>query len=64
MISHNVSGDQSPITVNRTNVTLYGVLPGVAYHVEITPFMKQEYDQSNESAGMPVVIGECRKYFT
>ena len=37
IITHNVSSDQSPITVNRTNVTLYGVQPGVTYTVEITP---------------------------
>ena len=35
LITHNVSLDQSPITVNRTNVTLYGVQPGETYTVEI-----------------------------
>ena len=39
LISHNVSSDQSPITVNRTNVTLYGVQPGETYTVEITPYL-------------------------
>ena len=34
-VTHNVSSDQSPITVNRTNVTLYGVQPGKTYTVEI-----------------------------
>ena len=38
LITHNVSSDQSPITTNRTNVTLYGVQPGETYTVEITPF--------------------------
>ena len=38
VITHNVSSDQSPITVNRTNVTLYGVQPGETYTVEITPY--------------------------
>ena len=38
LITHNVSSDQSPITVNRTNVTLYGVQPGETYTVEIIPF--------------------------
>ena len=37
IITHNVSSDQSPITVNRTNVTLYGVQPGETYNVEIMP---------------------------
>ena len=35
LITHNISSDQSPITVNRTNVTLYGVQPGETYTVEI-----------------------------
>ena len=35
LITHTVSSDQSPITVNRTNVTLYGVQPGEAYIIEI-----------------------------
>ena len=40
LITHNVSSDQSPITViNRTNVTLYGVQPGETYTVEIIPFL-------------------------
>ena len=38
LITHNVSSDQSPITVNRANVTLYGVQPGEAYTVEITQY--------------------------
>ena len=38
LITHNVSSDQSAITVNRTNVTLYGVQSGEAYTVEIIPF--------------------------
>ena len=37
LITHNVSSDQSTITVNRTNVTLYGVQPGETYTVEIIP---------------------------
>ena len=37
LITHNVSSDQSPITVNRTNVTLYGVQAGETYAVEIIP---------------------------
>ena len=41
-ITHNVSSDQSPITVNRTNVTLYGVQPGEIYIVEITPYLLTE----------------------
>ena len=36
IVTHNVSSDQSPITVNRTNVTLYGIQPGKTYTVEIT----------------------------
>ena len=43
LITHNVSSDQSPITVNRTNVTLYGVQPGETYTVEITPYVTQNY---------------------
>ena len=39
LITHNVSSDQSTITVNRTNVTLYGVQPGEAYTVKITPYV-------------------------
>ena len=39
LITHNVSSDQSPITVNRTNVTLYGIQPGETYTVEITPYI-------------------------
>ena len=35
IITHNVSSDQSPITVDRANVTLYGVQPGETYTVEI-----------------------------
>ena len=38
IITHNVSSDQSPITVNRTNVTLYGVQPGETYSVEIISY--------------------------
>ena len=37
IVTHNVSVDQSPITVNRTSVTLYGVQPGETYTVEIIP---------------------------
>ena len=36
IVTHNVSSDQSPLLVNRTNVTLYGVQPGKIYTVEIT----------------------------
>ena len=39
LITHNVSSDQSPISVNRTNVTLYGVKPGETYTVEISPYV-------------------------
>ena len=38
VITHNVSSDQSPITVNKTNVTLYGVKQGETYIVEITTY--------------------------
>ena len=37
LITHNVSSDQSTITVNRTNVTLYGVQPGERHAVKISP---------------------------
>ena len=37
LITHNVSSEQSPITINRDNVTLYGVQPGKIYTVEIIP---------------------------
>ena len=49
LITHNVSSDQSPITViNRTNVTLYGVQPGETYTVEIIPFLLHQIgEQSN-----------------
>ena len=50
LITHNVSSDQSPITVNRTNVTLYGVQPGETYTVEIIPFLlRQTGEPSNIS---------------
>ena len=39
LITHNVSSDRSPITVNRMNVTLYGVQPGETYTVEICPYV-------------------------
>ena len=39
LITHNVSSDQSPITVNRTNVTLYGVQLGETYTVEVIPYV-------------------------
>ena len=42
IITHNVSSDQSPITTNRTNVTLYGVRPGETYTVEILPYPIQQ----------------------
>ena len=38
LVTHNVSSDQSPITTNSTNVTLYGVRPGETYTVEIIPY--------------------------
>ena len=38
VVTHNVSSDQSPLIVNRTNVTLYGVQPGETYTVEIIPY--------------------------
>ena len=37
LITHNVSSEQSPITINRNNVTLYGVKPGETYTVVIIP---------------------------
>ena len=46
LIIHNVSSDQSPITVNRTNVTLYGVQPGETYTVEINPYFLTEKGES------------------
>ena len=48
LITHNVSSDQSPITVNRTNVTLYGVQLGETYTVEVIPyvFSKKEKQKS------------------
>ena len=46
-ITHNVSSDQSPITVNRTNVTLYGVQPGETYTVEITPYLLTKKGEPN-----------------
>ena len=36
LVFHNITSIQSPITTNRTNVTLYGVQPGETYTVEIT----------------------------
>ena len=39
-ITHNVSSDQSPITTNRTSVTIYRVRPGETYTVEITPYVQ------------------------
>ena len=42
IITHNVSSDQSPITTNRTNVTLFGVRPGETYTVEILPYPIQQ----------------------
>ena len=48
LITHNVSSDQSAITVHRTNVTLYGVQPGETYTVEIIPFLLHQIgEQSN-----------------
>ena len=42
-----MSSDQSPITTNRTNVTLYGVQPGETYTVEIiTSFPIHTYKMS------------------
>ena len=38
IITHNVSSDQSPVMVNRTNMTLYGVQPGETYTGEIMPY--------------------------
>ena len=49
LITHNVSSDQSPITVNRTNVTLYGVKPEETYTVEITPYVTQNSSASTMS---------------
>ena len=37
LIRHNVSTDQCPIKIDRTNVTLYGVTPGNTYYVDILP---------------------------
>ena len=39
LITHNITLNLSPITTNRTNVTLYGVQPGETYTVEITPYV-------------------------
>ena len=36
LVFHNITSIQSPITTNRTDVTLYGVQPGGTYTVEIT----------------------------
>ena len=47
LITHNVSSDQSPITVNRTNVTLYVVQPGKTYTVEITPYLLHQIGKSS-----------------
>ena len=38
-VTHNISADQSPLIVNRTNVTLYGVQPWEAYIVGIIPIL-------------------------
>ena len=38
LITHNVSSEQLAITINRTNVTLYGVQPGQTYTVAISPY--------------------------
>ena len=43
IIKHNVSSKKSPIVVNRTNVTLYGVQPGETYTVEIIPYILYFY---------------------
>lgn len=42
-ILHNVSGEQSVVTVNRhrNNATLYGVQPGETYTVKIIPYRAQ-----------------------
>ena len=58
LITHNVSSDQSPITVNRTNVTLYGVQPGETYTVEIIPFLLHKIGEAsnvfcNHAASFP-----------
>ena len=39
LIIHNTTASQSPITTNKTNVTLYGVRPGETYTVEIIPYI-------------------------
>ena len=49
LITHNVSSDQSPITVNRTNVTLYGVQPGEVYTVEITPYLLNQIEKPSNN---------------
>ena len=58
LITHNVSSDQSPITVNRTNVTLYGLQPGETYTVEIIPFLLHKIEKPsniyfNHAASFP-----------
>ena len=59
LITHNVSSDQSPITViNRTNVTLYGVQPEETYTVEIIPFLLHKIEKPsniffNHAASFP-----------
>ena len=47
LIRHSVSGDQSPITVNRTNVTLYGVQPGETYYVDVTSSLVQGFTETS-----------------
>ena len=49
LITHNVSSDQSPITVNRTKVTLYGVQPGEIYTVEITPYLLNQIEKPSNN---------------
>ena len=56
LITHNVSLDQSPITVNRTNVTLYGVQPGETYTVEITPYVTNCFSAKSNLATAKVNI--------
>ena len=45
LVTHNVSSDQSPITTNRTSITLYGVQLGKLYSVEVTPYVQLRQEE-------------------
>ena len=66
LITHNVSSDQSPITTNRTSVTLYGVQPGETYTVMIFiyPFKNCTRNTFYDTLHIPVdmlmnITGQC-----